>query len=76
MNKKFYSVSEVVEIIGNISKGNVYRLIKKGEIPAMYIGQRPFIPCSWGGEQARRSRCMATKGCCPQVTHNGETCVG
>lgn len=47
MNKKFYSVSEVVEIIGNISKGNVYRLIKKGEIPAMYIGQRPFIPCSW-----------------------------
>lgn len=47
MNKKFYSVSEVVEIIGNISKGNVYRLIKRGDIPAMYIGQRPFIPCSW-----------------------------
>lgn len=47
MNKKFYSVAEVVEIIGNISKGNVYRLIKRGEIPAMYIGQRPFIPCSW-----------------------------
>lgn len=47
MTKKFYSVSEVVEIIGNISKGNVYRLIKRGDIPAMYIGQRPFIPCSW-----------------------------
>ena len=47
MTKKFYSVSEVVEIIGNISKGNVYRLIKRGEIPAMYIGQRPFVPCSW-----------------------------
>ena len=47
MNKKFYSVAEVVDIIGNISKGNVYRLVKKGEIPAIYIGQRPFIPCSW-----------------------------
>ena len=47
MTKKFYSVGEVVEIIGNISKGNDYRLIKRGEIPAMYIGQRPFIPCSW-----------------------------
>ena len=47
MTKKFYSVGEVVEIIGNISKGNVYRLVKKGEIPAIYIGQRPFIPCSW-----------------------------
>lgn len=45
--KKFYSVAEVVDIIGNISKGNVYRLIKRGEIPAMYIGQRPFVPCSW-----------------------------
>ena len=51
MTKKFYSVAEVVEIIGNISKGNVYRLIKRGEIPAMYIGQRPFVPFSWVAEK-------------------------
>ena len=61
MTKKFYSVAEVVDIIGNISKGNIYRLIKRGDIPAMYIGQRPFVPCSWVASKLAEADAGQTK---------------
>lgn len=65
MTKKFYSVAEVVDIIGNISKGNIYRLIKRGDIPAMYIGQRPFVPCSWVASKLAEADAWQTKHITP-----------
>lgn len=47
--KSFYSVKEVLEIIGEgvISKSTIYRLIRTGEIPVQYLGCRALIPASW-----------------------------
>ena len=49
MDKKFYTVKEIIDIFGegNISKAAIYNQIKEGKIPAVYIGTRTFIPAQW-----------------------------
>lgn len=47
--RKFYTVSQLAEYLGEnvISKGAVYSMIKKGEIPSMQLGDRILIPAQW-----------------------------
>lgn len=47
--RKFYTVSQLAEYLGDdvISKGAVYSMIKKGEIPSMQLGDRILIPAQW-----------------------------
>jgi excisionase family DNA binding protein len=47
--RKFFTVSQLVDYFGNgvISRGSVYLMIKKGEIPTVRIGERILIPASW-----------------------------
>lgn len=49
MTKKFYTVSQLGEYLGKdiVSKGTIYLMIKRGEIPASYIGTKPLIPAWW-----------------------------
>ena len=49
MEKKFYSVKEFVNVIGEgtISKASIYKHIKDGSIPVAYIGNRALIPADW-----------------------------
>lgn len=48
-NRKFYSVNQFYELIGNgvISKSYIYQKIRKGEIPVTYFGTKPLIPVAW-----------------------------
>lgn len=39
IDKQFYSVAEVADVFG-VSKWTIYSLIKKGELPAVRIGQQ------------------------------------
>ena len=47
--RKFFTVSQLIEYFGNgvISRGSVYLMIKKGEIPTVRIGERILIPATW-----------------------------
>ncbi len=47
--RKFFTVSQLIEYFGNgvISRGSIYLMIKKGEIPTVRIGERIFIPATW-----------------------------
>lgn len=47
--RKFFTVSQLVDYFGNgvISRGSVYLMLKKGEIPTVRIGERILIPASW-----------------------------
>ena len=46
--KKFYTVTEFHELVGDVvSKAQVYRMIRKGDIPVKYIGQKVLIPAVW-----------------------------
>ena len=46
--KKFYTVTEFHELIGDVvSKAQVYRMIRKCDIPVKYIGQKVLIPAVW-----------------------------
>ena len=49
MNKKFYTVGQLVEYLGEdiISKGTIYLMIKRGDIPVSYISSKPLIPAWW-----------------------------
>lgn len=48
-DRKFFTVSQLIEYFGNgvISRGSIYLMIKKGEIPIVRIGERILIPASW-----------------------------
>lgn len=48
--RKFFTVSQLIEYFGNgvISRGSIYLMIKKGEIPTVRIGERILIPATWG----------------------------
>ena len=47
--RKFFTVSQMIEYFGNgvISRGSIYLMIKKGEIPTVRIGERILIPATW-----------------------------
>lgn len=47
--RKFFTVSQLVEYFGNgvISRGSIYLMIKRGEIPTVRICERILIPASW-----------------------------
>lgn len=47
--RKFFAVSQLIEYFGNgvISRGSIYLMIKKGEIPTVRIGERILIPATW-----------------------------
>ncbi len=47
--RKFFTVSQLIEYFGNgvISRGSIYLMIKKGEIPTVRIGERILIPATW-----------------------------
>ena len=47
--RKFFTVSQIVGYLGDgvISRGTIYLMIKKGEIPTVRIGERILIPASW-----------------------------
>lgn len=47
--RKFFTVSQLVAYLGDgvISRGTIYLMIKKGEIPTVRIGERILIPVSW-----------------------------
>ena len=47
--RKFFTVSQLVEYFGNgvISRGSIYLMIKRGEIPTVRIRERILIPASW-----------------------------
>ena len=47
--RKFFTVSQLVEYLrqGVISRGTIYLMIKKGDIPTVRIGERILIPASW-----------------------------
>lgn len=47
--RKFFTVSQLIEYFGNgvISRGSIYLMIKKGEIPTVRIGERILIPSTW-----------------------------
>lgn len=47
--RKFYTVSQLIEYFGSgvISRGSIYLMIKRGEIPTVRIGERILIPASW-----------------------------
>ena len=44
--KKFYSIKELVEVLG-VSKTFLYDKVKKSVIPARRIEGRILIPCSY-----------------------------
>lgn len=48
-DRKFFTVSQLVTYLGDgvISRGTIYLMIKKGEIPTVRIGERILIPASW-----------------------------
>lgn len=47
--RKFFTVSQLIEYFGNgvISRGSIYLMIRKGEIPTVRIGERILIPATW-----------------------------
>ena len=47
--RKFFTFSQLIEYFGNgvISRGSIYLMIKKGEIPTVRIGERILIPATW-----------------------------
>lgn len=47
--RKFFTVAQLIEYLGNgvISKGSIYLMIRKGEIPTVRIGERILIPATW-----------------------------
>lgn len=47
--RKFFTVAQLIEYLGNgvISKGSIYMMIRKGEIPTVRIGERILIPATW-----------------------------
>ena len=47
--RKFFTVSQLIEYFGSgvISRGSIYLMIKKGEIPTVRIGERILIPATW-----------------------------
>lgn len=48
MNKKFYTVKEFhSEIGGVVTKSQIYRLIKQGEIPTRRIGSKLVLSAEW-----------------------------
>ena len=48
MHKNFYSVSDFHKILaGTTCLTNIYKQIKDGNIPAVYIGSRTLIPGYW-----------------------------
>jgi putative transcriptional regulator len=55
--KKLYDVNEFrAEVLNNrISKSTIYNKIKAGEIKAVHIGRKPFIP-AWYVEELLTSR--------------------
>ncbi|GMB00092.1 helix-turn-helix domain-containing protein [Pelosinus sp. IPA-1] len=46
MEKKFYSPKEV-QVILNVSRPHLYRLLKAGTIPSTCLGRRFLIPVAW-----------------------------
>ena len=56
--RKFYSVTEFHELIGEaVSKVQVYRMIRRGEIPAKYLGEKILIPAVWVDNFMDMSNC-------------------
>ena len=48
MEKKFFTVNDFhAELGGIISKGMIYLMIEKGEIPAKRIGNKIVLPAGW-----------------------------
>ena len=47
--RKFFTVSQLIEYFGNgvISRGTIYLMVKKGEIPTVRLGERILIPATW-----------------------------
>ena len=46
--KRFYTVAEFHELISQaVSKVQIYRMIRRGEIPVKYFGQKALIPGAW-----------------------------
>ncbi len=47
-NKKFYTVKEFyAEIGGVVTKSQIYRLIKQGDIPTRKIGSKLVLSAEW-----------------------------
>ena len=48
MKKKFFSVSEFYQEMGGIiTKGQIYKMIKSGEIPTRKIGNKVVLSADW-----------------------------
>lgn len=55
MSKNFYNVKEFYEILaGTTCLTNIYKQIKDGNIPAVYIGNRTLIPGYWVDDFCKR----------------------
>lgn len=59
MAKNFYSVNELIAIIGEgvISKATIYNQIRCGKIPVTYFGCRALIPAYWVEQFVNANRC-------------------
>ena len=42
-NTDLYSIREAMEILGGISRGTIYKLLKEGRLASVSIGRRRFI---------------------------------
>ncbi len=40
-----YTIQEVMEVLGGISRGTVYKLMREGVLASVLIGRRRLIPC-------------------------------
>ena len=47
------SVREVAELLG-VHRNTIYIQIKRGSIPAVYVGAKPLVPMKWIDEQFGR----------------------
>jgi len=46
--KRFYTIAQLhEELEGIISKGQVYRMVNRGEIPVRKIGNKLVVPAAW-----------------------------
>lgn len=40
-----YTIQEAMEVLGGISRGTVYKLMREGVLASVLIGRRRLIPC-------------------------------
>lgn len=40
-----YTIQEAMEVLGGISRGTVYKLMREGVLASVLIGRRRFVPC-------------------------------